>query len=369
MSTTTLAQVAQALEAEWIGNPDLDLRGVAHPLQAQSENELALLFDKKVFALLENKPLQTALVPAEAPELPIPNQIRVKRPRLALAKLLEIFDRPVYVAPGIHPSAVIDPTAVIEAGVAIGPLCVVGPGARIGKGSRLVAQVFVGAHAEVGEDCLFHPGACVGDRVKIGHRVILQPNAAIGSDGFSFVTEEAGSVESARATGEIQAQNSRILRINSIGTVVLEDDVEIGANACIDRATLGETRIKRSTKLDNLIQIAHNVTIGENCLFAAQVGVAGSTKVGNRTVIGGQAGLPDHIQVGEDCIIMSQSGVTADVPDKSLLVGSPAVPRKEFLQKEMFAKRAKSMSQKIKELEQRLEALESQTQSLEPVGS
>ena len=157
----------------------------------------------------------------------------------------------------------------------------------IGDHSRLVSHVSVGAEVEIGENTLLHAGVCIGDRCQIGSRVIIQPNATIGGDGFAYVTPEPGSLESARATGEVKSFNNELVRINSIGNVVIEDNVEIGAGTCVDRGTLGETRVGRGTKLDNLVQVGHNVTIGTNCLIIAQVGLAGSSKVGHRAVIGG----------------------------------------------------------------------------------
>lgn len=357
MAIKTLGELAELLQGDCIGDPTLEIGQVVHPLQAGSPQDLALVLDKGILPLLAQKPVSTALVPMELEIADIPNQIRVKRVKVALAKLLEIFDKPAYVPSGIHPSAVIDPTATISEGVSIGPLCSVGPRAVIGPGTRLIAQVSVGADVTMGERCLLHAGVRVGDRVQLGNRVILQPNAAVGADGYSYVTPELGSVESARATGKVGAQNTAIIRINSIGTVVLEDDVEIGANSCVDRGTLGETRIKKGTKIDNLVQVAHNVTIGENCLIVAQAGIAGSTKVGNRTVMGGQVGIPDHVTIGEDCIIMSQSGISSDLPDKSIVAGSPAIPRREFLYREMQIKRLKGLHQKVEELSKRIEAL------------
>lgn len=361
MPVKTLKAIAEYLNGEYVGDPSLEIHGIAHPLQASSPRDLALILDEKIVPLLTQKSIVTALTPLELAIEAIPNQIRVRRPKVALARLLELFDRPVYVPPGIHPSAVIDPSAHVVEGAFIGPLCSVGPNSRIGKGTRLVAHVSIGAEVIMGEDCLLHAGVRVGDRVRIGNRVILQPNAAIGSDGYSYVTSEIGSVESARSRGKVEAQNNRILRINSIGTVVLEDEVEIGANSCIDRATLGETRIKRGTKLDNLVQIAHNVTIGENCLIVAQTGVAGSCTIGDRSVLGGQVGVKDHTDIGEDCIILSQSGVVGNVPDKSILMGSPAIDRKQFLQKDMQIKRLKGFYAKLEALAQRVEQLECRT--------
>jgi UDP-3-O-[3-hydroxymyristoyl] glucosamine N-acyltransferase len=160
--------------------------------------------------------------------------------------------------------------------------------------------------------------------VRIGDRVIIKANAAIGNDGFSFQTVEPGSAELARQTGKAQPTDSEILRINSVGTIVIEDDVEIGACSCIDRATLHETRIGRGTKIDNLVQIAHNVQIGRKCVIVSMAGIAGSATIGDRVVIAAQAGIPDHKKIGDDCVIMPQAGVTRDLPPKST---SAAVPR------------------------------------------
>ena len=156
--------------------------------------------------------------------------------------------------------------------------------------------------------------------------MIILPNAAIGGDGFAFVTAEPGSIESAIATGEVRSFNHDIVRINSVGNVVIEDDVEIGAGTCVDRGTLGETRIGKGSKLDNLVQVGHNVTIGENCLIAAEAGLGGSSKVGQRAVIGGQAGIPDHLSIGDDAVVHAQAGLGADVPPKAS-ESAPVYPR------------------------------------------
>jgi len=357
----TLETLAQALDGEFIGNAQQTIKQVAHPTTAKTAEDLALVLDKEILGALVQLNIQTALVPADLDVAGIPNQIKVKRPKVALAKLLDIFDKPVYIPPGVHATAVIDKTAVIAADVVIGPFCVVGPNTVIGAKTRLVSHVHVGADVQIGEQGLFYPGSVIGDRIRIGNRVILQANTSIGSDGFSYVTEEAGNVESARSSGDIKAQNSRILRINSIGTVVLEDDVEVGANACIDRATLGETRIGQGTKLDNQVQIAHNVTIGENCMIVSQVGIAGSAKIGDRVVIAGQAGIKDHTSIGDDSIILPKTGVSGDVPSKVIYMGFQGMPRKDFLRREMKIGQLASLPEKLSQLAERIEALEEQS--------
>jgi UDP-3-O-[3-hydroxymyristoyl] glucosamine N-acyltransferase len=234
----------------------------------------------------------------------------------------------------------------------------VGPNAKIGARSVLVAGVNVGAQAEIGADCVLFPGVCVGDRVRLGERVVVKANAAIGNDGFSFQTIEPGSAELARQTGKTQPTDSEILRINSVGTVVIEDDVEVGACACIDRATLHETRIARGTKIDNLVQIAHNVQIGRKCVIVSMAGIAGSAEIGDRVVVAAQAGIPDHIKIGDDSLIMPQAGVTRDLPPRSYVGGSPAEPRKEFINGLMQIKRIKGIARKVRELTERLDKLE-----------
>jgi UDP-3-O-[3-hydroxymyristoyl] glucosamine N-acyltransferase len=354
----SLGWLASELGGELLGNPDIEVRRVVNPSYAQDEHDLALVYSASVAPIVKARAIQTALVPLQ-PDVPgIPNQIKVARPRVALARLLEIFVRPPLVASGIHPSAVIDPTAELASDVRVGPLCSVGPGVKLGSGTTLVAGVHLGGGVEIGSDCLLFSGVCVGDRVRIGQRVIIKANAAIGNDGFSFQTVEPGSTELARKTGRAQPTDSEILRINSVGTVVIEDDVEIGACTCIDRATLHETRIGRGTKIDNLVQIAHNVQIGRRCVVVSMAGIAGSATIGDRVVIAAQAGIPDHVQISDDCVIMPQAGVTGNLPPNSYVGGSPAEPRKQFVNSLMQIKRIKTIARTLKELVARIEKLE-----------
>ena len=354
----TLGWLASELGGEILGNPELEIRRVVHPSYAEDEHDLALVYSASVAPIVKERAIQTALVPLQ-PDIPgIPNQLKVARPRVTLARLLEIFARPPWVGAGVHPSAIVDPTAALANDVRIGPQCSIGPGAKIGAGSALVAGVQIGANVEIGSDCLLFAGVCIGDRVRIGDRVVIKANAAIGNDGFSFQTVEPGSAELARQTGKAEPTDSEILRINSVGTIVIEDDVEIGACTCIDRATLHETRIGRGTKIDNLVQIAHNVQIGRKCIIVSMAGIAGSATVGDRVVIAAQAGIADHAKIGDDCVIMPQAGVTRDLPAKSYVGGSPAEPRKEFINSLMQIKRIKTLARKIREFGERLEKLE-----------
>ena len=357
--TKTLGWLAAEVGGEMIGDPELEIRRVVHPAYADDKHDLALVYSASVASIVRERQVQTALVPLAAEVPGIPNQLKVARPRVTLARLLQIFEKPPHVAAGVHPSAVINASTMLAEDVRIGPNCSVGPNTRIGPRTTLVAGVHIGADAEIGADCRFYSGVAIGDRVRIGDRVIVKANAAIGNDGFSFQTIEPGSAELARQTGKAQPTHSEILRINSVGTVVLEDDVEIGACACVDRATLHETRIGRGTKIDNLVQVAHNAQIGRNCVIVAMAGVAGSATVGDRVVIAAQAGIPDHVKIGDDCVIMPQAGVTRDLPPKSYVGGSPAEPRREFLNSLMQIKRIRTLVRTVREYGARLDKLES----------
>lgn len=354
----TLSWLASEVGGEWKGDPEIEIRRVVHPAHAEDEHDLALVYSKHVAPIVQSGRVRTALVPLEPEIAEIPNQLRVARPRVTLARLLQIYDRPVRTPEGIHPSAVVDPTARLAPDVKVGPNATIGPGTTIGPDTVILGGVHIGADVEIGERCFFFSGVVVGDRVRIGHRVILKANCTIGNDGFSFQTREAGSAEVIRQTGAPTPTDSDILRINSVGTVVLEDDVEIGACTCVDRATLHETRIARGTKVDNHVQIAHNVQIGQRCLIMAQAGIAGSAIIGDRAIIGAQAGIPDHLKIGEDSVVMPQSGVPGDLPPRSYVGGTPAEPRKVWVNNLMQIKRIKTLARTLKEFGARLEKLE-----------
>jgi UDP-3-O-[3-hydroxymyristoyl] glucosamine N-acyltransferase len=357
----TLDEIAKYLDGNLQGDPAVVIKRIVHPALVREPGDLALVLSVNVLDLLKRNQVTNAIAPAELNSLDVPNYILVSRPRLALARLLELFERPVYSEEGIHPTAAIDPTAKIGEKVSIGPHCWVGPNSVVGAGSRLICNVSIGAEVEIGEKVLMHPGVNVGDRCEIGNRVIIQPNASIGGDGFAFVTEEPGNVEAARQKRQIVEStdaNSQKVRINSIGNVVIEDDVEVGTGTCIDRGTLGETKIGKGTKIDNLVQIGHNVTVGKNCLIVAQVGMGGSAKVGERVVMGGQAGLPDHTSIGDDAVVVAQAGIAGDVPARQSVIGTPAIPIREFLQQQMNFKRLSRLNQRVKELEAKLAEME-----------
>lgn len=301
-----------------------DLTFVANPKYA---SHLAVT---RATAVIVSKDLATSL-----PSLVSTN------PYLSYARavaLLHPEDRPV---PGVHPSAAVHPSAILGEDVHVGALVVVGPGARIGRGSVLHPQVALGEGVAIGDDCVLHSGVQVRERCRLGDRVIVQNGAVIGSDGFGFAKDEHG----------------RYHKIPQVGIVVVEDDVEIGALTAIDRAALTETRIGRGVKLDNLVQIGHSVTLGEDTVVAGQVGIAGSTKVGRGVILAGQVGVVGHLEVGDGVIITAQSGIHASVEAGRVLSGSPAFDNRTWLKSTAVFAKLPELQRRVRELERDLAEL------------
>ncbi|MEI8394022.1 MAG: UDP-3-O-(3-hydroxymyristoyl)glucosamine N-acyltransferase [Rhodospirillaceae bacterium] len=355
-----LCDIATALGGRLFGNGDLDVLRPVHPAEARLPTDLALAMDKKLVPLLADSAARTAVIAdgAEVPDGALDAYIMINRPRFAMAGITELFARPVHRESGIHPTAVIAASARLGAAVSIGPFVVIGPGAIIGDRTVILSHCSIGADAQLGADCLLHPGVRIGDRVIAGDRVIIHHNASIGADGFSFVTPEPGSVEGAKATGQVNATNTVLCRIHSLGSVILGDDVEIGANAAVDRGTISDTRIGRNTKIDNMVQIGHNVTVGENCMLCGQSGTAGSVVLGDRVVLAGQVGVGDHVKIGHDSVIGAKSGVGTDVPPKSVLFGTPAMPRKRAFDQILHLSRLKALFADVISLRERLKTVE-----------
>ncbi len=331
---------------------------VAPPLLAD-ENTLALALGEDEIENLGKTKAKCALVPLGV-SLEHISTIEVERPRLAMMKLLNVFYEEPDSTIGIHPSAVIHPEAKLGKDVSIGPNVVVSRGAEIGDGSKLLANVYIGKFVHIGKNCLFHPSVNIGDFVKVGNNCIIHHGASLGADGFSFVTEKPDNIEAARKEGKIEGgrEDQKVYKIPSLGSVVIEDDVEIGANTTIDRGTIENTTVGAQTKIDNLVMIGHNCKIGKACMIVSQVGIAGSCTIGDRVVIAGQAGLADHISIGSDSIILAQAGVTKSHPAKSVLMGAPAVPRKDFLKRMKYLGEAEVMVQKYKKYQHLLEDYE-----------
>lgn len=356
--TYTLAEIAQALDGTLVGDGSLLVDRVAHPADVRGPRDLVLAVDKSLIPLLEKTPACAALLPEGADKGSLQGAVLVGRGRFAMAKLTNLFFEPVHVAPGIHPSAVIEEGAEIGEGVTIGACSYVGAGAKIGKGCVLHPQVYIGPDVVVGDKALIYSGVRIGAHVRIGHRAILHFNASIGADGFSFVTPQLGAVESAKATGAVGATNEALVRIASLGAVEIGDDVEIGANTSIDRGTIVSTRIGNGTKIDNQVQVGHNVVIGNNCMLCGRVGVAGSVTIGNRVVLGGAVGIADHVTLGDDVVAMAMSGIAGNVPARSLIGGIPAMPRPRLMEQYLNIGRIKGLIQKVNDLTKRVSGLE-----------
>ncbi len=324
----TISQIATALGARFEGDGTLGITHASEPQTAVAD-ALAIAMDPKYGARLSEGAAQAAILwdGADWAGLGLKAAIFVPRPRYAMSGLTKLLDTGPEIAPGIHPSAVIDDSAEIGANAAIGPLVVIGRGVRIGPNARIASHVSIAHDTTLGADALILSGARIGHDVVIGDRFIAQPGAVIGADGFSYVTPEKSAVENARKslgdTGDAAQQSWT--RIHSLGSVVIGDDVEVGANATIDRGTIRATRIGNGSKIDNLVQLGHNVQVGEDCLLCGQVGIAGSVKFGNRVVLGGQCGVSDNIFIGDDVIAGGGSKLLSNVPAGRVILGYPAV--------------------------------------------
>lgn len=324
----TIAELARELGAEAVGDTTIEVGSVAEPATA-GPDQLALAMEPTYAEALRDGKARAAIVwdGADWQALGLKAAIFAPRSRYVLSGVTRVFEHAPDIAPGIHPSAVIDPSADVPDDAAIGPFTVVGAGVRIGSGARVSSHCSIERDVTIGRDALIYPGVRIGARVRIGDGFICQPNSVIGADGFSYVTPKPGAVEEARATGQItQASRTEgFARINSLGAVVLGDRVECGACVVIDRGTIADTVIGDGTKLDNLVQVGHNVKVGRHCLLCGQVGIAGSTVVGDRVVLGGQVGVADHLTIGSDVVAAGKSGISSNVPPGRIMMGNPAM--------------------------------------------
>ncbi len=303
-----LGEIARYLKGQLSGDPSILITGVAGIEEAQT-GELTFLANPKYCGFMKTTSAAAVIVGSEIDldQSTVP-LIRHPNPYLAFARVLELFAGEGRDCPaGVHRTAVVAKDAKMESGVHLGPQVVVESGAKLERGVTILAGSVVGANSVIGENSLVYPNVTIRENVKIGRNVIVHSGAVIGSDGFGFARD-----------------GTKHHKIPQIGGVQIEDDVEIGANVTIDRATLGVTRIGRGSKIDNLVQIAHNVNIGENCIIAAQVGISGSTQIGDESMLGGQVGVGGHIKIGKRVMVGAQSGVTKDIVDGTTVFGYPA---------------------------------------------
>ncbi len=332
-----LEYLAEKLGAALEGPGDIEIIGVAG-LNDANKGHITFMSENK-FTELEQTRASAVIVPLNAPKLSLP-LLRVKNPRLAFARAIELFSAKPYQPVGIHERAVIGQNTVIGADPSIHANVVIADDVRIGDRVTIYSGVWLGKGTTVGNDAVIYSNVNIRENVQIGNRVIIHAGATVGSDGFGYVTE--GGFHH---------------KIPQAGGVIIGDDVEIGANSTVDRATLGNTVIKRGTKIDNLVHVAHNVTIGEHCLLIAQVGIAGSCTLGNHVVLAGQVGLADHIHIGDRTMVSAQSGVIKDVEPDQVMGGYYAMPQREWL-------RVQALIQKLPELKKKVIDLGNQVQEL-----
>ena len=337
----TVADLAAALGGRVAGDGARVLRRVAS-LDSAGPDVLAWFLSDRHKTALQASAAGAVLVGPDTPHLPGRTFVHVADPEVALCEALRLLAPPPERVPsGVHATAVVAADAVVE-GAAIGPHVVIGRGSRVGAGTELHAGVFVGGEVTIGRDCVIWPNVVIRERVTIGDRVVIHANATIGADGFGYIRRQG-----------------RQVKIPQVGTVHIADDVEIGANAAIDRAKTGVTRIGRGTKIDNLVQIGHNCTIGEDCIIVAQCGVSGSTILGRGVVLAGQVGVIEHLRLDEGAMVMAQSGVTRNVPAGVVMRGSPAVEARAYARHEAAGRRLPEFIKQMRELTRRVARLES----------
>ncbi len=335
-----LSELAERLNCRLDGDGSIEIRRVAGLEQAQP-GDIAFFANPRYAPALRRTRASAVILKEDDTPAPCA-MLRTKEPYLAFANALAIFVSAPRPEAGIDQLSYVAPDATIGRDVSIGAFSSIAKSARVGDRTVIYPNVYVGEGAVIGEDCVIHSHVAIRERVVVGNRVIVQNGAVIGGDGYGFVR---------RADGTHQ-------KIPQTAGVVIEDDVEIGANTAIDRPAIGETRVQAGAKIDNLVQVGHGVTIGRNALLAAQVGIAGSTTIGESAMLGGQVGVGGHITIGKHAAAVGQSGITNSIPDGAFVSGYPAIDNKEWLKSSAVFRRLPAMRRKIAELEERIADLE-----------
>jgi len=335
-----LTELAEKLACRLEGDGSIEIRRVASLDQAVA-GDVTFFANPKYAAALKRTRASAVIAADGVPAGPCA-MLRTKDPYLAFANALShLIDMPAP-EPGVDPLSSVAPDAAIGRGVSIGPFVTIGHGARIGDRTVVYSNVSIGAGAVIGEDCVVHSQVAIRERVSVGNRVILQNGVVLGGDGYGFVRRPDGTHQ----------------KIPQTSAVVIEDDVEIGANTTVDRPAVGETRIQAGAKIDNLVQVAHGVNVGKNALLAAQVGIAGSTTIGDGAMLGGQVGVAGHVTIGKNAAAVGQSGITNSIPDGAFVSGYPAIDNREWLKASAIFRKLPEMRKKIGELERRILELE-----------
>ena len=321
---------------ELIGDPAVKITGAASLAEATS-GEISFFVNRKYVGLLRKTRASAVFVPPDFAEQITAAQIRVSNPAKAFEQVvLKLAPRPITLAPGVHPSAIVNPGAQLGEGVSIQPHAVIEAGAKIGDDTIIGAGTYIGHETVIGAACLIYPRVTIRERTRIGSRVIIHSGAVIGADGFGF-----------------EMVDGRHEKIQQLGIVQIDDDIEIGANTTIDRARFGRTWIQQGVKIDNLVQIAHNVVIGKNSVIVAQTGISGSTRVGERVMMGGQVGIVGHLEIAEGTLIAAQSGVSKSLPG-GVWFGYPAVPLAEAKRQIAWIHRLGKLFERVKQIEKKL---------------
>jgi len=329
-----LSAIASALEVRLEnGSPDTEIHGL-NGIEQAGPGEITFVSNPKYAAAARTTRASAVIVSEDFPAIPAA-MLRAKDSYLTFARAMELFHPPMRYAPGIHPTAVVHASARIGANAHIGPYVVIGEDVEIGNDAVLLAHVVIYRGVRIGNNFFAHAHAAVRENCRIGNNVLLQNGVVIGADGFGFAKDAQGHWH----------------KIPQPASVVIEDDVEVQANSCIDRASVGETRIKRGVKVDNLVQVGHGSTVGEDALLCAQVGLAGSTEIGNRAILTGQVGVVGHCKVGDNAIVTPQSGVAADIPAGALVSGAPAIDHKLWLKYSAILPRLPEIARAVRKKE------------------
>ena len=334
-----LSDIASKIDCRMVADADVEIERIAG-IDEAGPGDLTFVSNRKYISRIKTTRASAIILADDLAEVPIPS-LRTTNPYLAFARALELFYQPPVPPPGIHPTAMISGEAQLGPNSSIGAYSVVGSKCTLGRNVVLYPHVVIYPGVTIGDDSIIHAHVVVREHCRLGARVIIQNGAIIGSDGFGFAPTEDGSY----------------YKICQTGRVLLEDDVEVGANTTIDRAAVGDTIIRRGAKLDNLVQIGHGSQVGEDSVLAAQVGLAGSTKLGKNVRAGGQAGFAGHLEVGDNAVITAQSATSHDVPPGAVISGSPGIDNSIWLRSVTAFARLPDLVHRIRELEKQVELL------------
>jgi UDP-3-O-[3-hydroxymyristoyl] glucosamine N-acyltransferase len=334
-----LGEIATKLGCQLEGDASVDISGVAGIEDAKA-GDLTFLDNRKYYPLAKVTKASAILIAPDGPEVPAA-KLRTANPYLDFARALELFHSPGKYAPGIHPTAVIAPTAKVAAGAHIGPYCFIDDNVEIGRNAVLHSFVSIYRDVRIGDDFFAHSHVAVREGCRIGNRVLLQNGVVVGSDGFGFAREASG----------------RWHKILQVGRVVIGDDVEIQANSAVDRGAIGDTSIGRGTKIDNLVQVGHACTVGEDTILCGQVGLAGTTHIGNKCILAGQSASAGHLTIHDGAILTAQSAVNSDIPAGAIYSGSPGFDNKDWRRSVAVFNRLPDLQREVRQLREEIAKL------------